>query len=169
MGAFLPLHTLRSEKDAGIGTYSDLGRLGDWVTSLGGGLVGTLPLYPVFPGPPIDPSPYLPLSRLAYNELFIDPSVLPEYGAPAEDPASVNPNSRLTVLPSSSPVDYEKIAAMRRRQLEPLARAVCSGAFPQRLRRFTEFSSAHPELAAYRGFAPNRKAHGAGVRRTPPR
>lgn len=163
-GAFLPLHALRSEKDAGIGTYSDLGRLGDWVTSLGGGLVGTLPLYPVFPGPPIDPSPYLPLSRLAYNELFIDPSVLPEYGAPAEDPASVNPNSRLTVLPSSSPVDYEKIAAMRRRQLEPLARAVCSGAFPQRLRRFTEFSSAHPELAAYARFrAEQEGARGGGA------
>jgi 4-alpha-glucanotransferase len=149
-GAFLPLHALRGEHDAGIGTYSDLARLGEWVTSLGGGLVGTLPLYPVFPGPPVDPSPYLPLSRLAYNELFIDPSVLPEYEATGEDSASVDPNGRLTAPPS--PVDYDEIAAMRRRQLEPLARALCSGAFPERLRRFTEFSSAHPELAAYARF-----------------
>jgi 4-alpha-glucanotransferase len=161
-GAFLPLHALRSEHDAGIGTYSDLGRLGDWVTSLGGGLVGTLPLYPVFPGPPVDPSPYLPLSRLAYNELFIDPSVLPEYEAAAEDPAPVDSNGRLTAPPSSSPVEYEKIAAMRRRQLEPLARAVCSGAFPERLRRFTEFSSAHPELAAYARFRADQEGAGRG-------
>lgn len=151
-GAFLPLHALRSERDSGIGTYSDLARLGDWVSSLGGGLTGTLPLYPVFPGPPIDPSPYLPLSRLAYNELFIDPTVLPEYGATAEGRTSPDDNGRSVSLSSPSAVDYEEIAAVRRRQLEPLARGVCSGEFPERRRRFTEFSTAHPELEAYARF-----------------
>ena len=148
-GAFVPLHALRAEQDSGIGTYSDLARLGDWVASLGGGLVGTLPLYPAFPGPPFDPSPYLPASRLAYNELFIDPFVLPEYeGAPAHTPAPAE--GQLSGPPSASPmVDYEEIARLRRQQLEPLARAVCSGAFPDRRQRFEEFATAHPELVAY--------------------
>ncbi len=62
-GVFLPLHALRTEHDAGVGTYEDLGRLGSWVSSLGGGLVGTLPLYPAFLEPPADPSPYLPVTQ----------------------------------------------------------------------------------------------------------
>jgi 4-alpha-glucanotransferase len=152
-GAFLPLHALRTEQDPGIGTYSDLARLGDWVASLGGGLVGTLPLYPAFPGPPFDPSPYLPVSRLAYNELFIDPFVLPEYEGTPEARTPVPMDGQLSRPPSAPPmVDYEEIAGLRRQQLEPLARAVCSGAFPDRRRRFEEFATAHPELVAYAEF-----------------
>ena len=151
-GAFIPLHAIRSEHGASIGTYSDLARLGAWVSSLGGGLVGTLPLYPVFPGPPVDPSPYLPLSRLAYNELFIDPRVLPEYATTTEARASADLDDRSAAVASSSSVDYEEIVALRRRQLEPLAHAVCSGAFPDRRRRFAEFAAAHPELESYARF-----------------
>jgi 4-alpha-glucanotransferase len=156
-GAFLPLHALRTEHDSGVGTYSDLGRLSDWVSSLGGGLVGTLPLYPAFLDPPADPSPYLPVSRLAYNELFIDPTVLPEYAAspaartpwsPDCGPAGIGP----------APVDYEGLARQRRRELEPLAAAVCSGAYPDRRRGLEDFAAAHPELVAYARFRAGREA-----------
>ncbi len=47
-GAFLPLHALRTEDDWGVGSYTDLARSARWVGGLGGGLVGTLPLYPAF-------------------------------------------------------------------------------------------------------------------------
>jgi 4-alpha-glucanotransferase len=151
-GAFLPLHALRTDHDTGIGTYTDLARLGDWIGTLGGGLVGTLPLYPPFPGPPMDPSPYLPMSRLAYNELYIDPSVLPEYVTTAETGAHPSSNGGLEELLSSFVVDYEEIATRRRRQLEPLAHAVSSGALPDRQRQYNEFASAHPELVAYARF-----------------
>lgn len=157
-GAFMPLHALRAEEDSGIGTYSDLARLGDWVSSLGGSLVGTLPLYPVFPGPPIDPSPYLPMSRLAYNELFVDPSALPEYDATPEARTSAGSHGRQAGQPSPSPVDYEEIARLKRKQLEPLAHAVCSGALPDRQRLLTEFATAHPELVAYAWFRAGQEA-----------
>ena len=146
-GLFLPLHALRTEQDSGVGTYSDLARLGDWVSSLGGGLVGTLPLYPAFLDPPADPSPYLPVSRLAYNELFIDPTALPEYVASPHHP---RPGAGATG--SASPVDYEGTARRRRLELEPLARAVWGGDFPDRRRRLGEFATAHPELVAYARF-----------------
>ena len=38
----------------------------------GGSILGTLPLYPAFLEPPADPSPYLPVTRLGYQELYID-------------------------------------------------------------------------------------------------
>jgi len=156
--AFLPLHALRTEQESGIGTYSDLGRLGDWVSSLGGGLVGTLPLYPSFPGPPIDPSPYLPMSRLAYNELFIDPFVLPEYETALETGTPVPVDQPSGPFAAPPAVDYEGVARLRRQQLEPLARAVCSGALPDRRRRFEEFATAHPELVAYAEFRAGRES-----------
>jgi 4-alpha-glucanotransferase len=151
-GSFLPLHALRTEEDSGVGTYSDLARLGDWVSSLGGGLVGTLPLYPAFLDPPADPSPYLPVSRLAYNELFIDPTALPEYVAsPAARPRRDSRRGP-EASGSASPVDYEETARRRRQELEPLARAVWAGDFPDRRRRLGEFATAHPELVAYARF-----------------
>jgi 4-alpha-glucanotransferase len=151
-GAFLPLHALRTEQDSGVGTYSDLARLGDWVSSLGGGLVGTLPLYPAFLDPPADPSPYLPVSRLAYNELFIDPRVLPEYAGSPAARSLWDPDRELAGIGSASPVDYEAVARKRRRELEPLAGAVCSGHFPDRRRGLGDFAAAHPELVAYARF-----------------
>lgn len=152
-GVFLPLHALRTEHDSGVGTYEDLGRLGNWVSSLGGGLVGTLPLYPAFLEPPADPSPYLPVTRLAYNELFIDPTVLPEYGA---SPAARPPHGAAGTGPDR--VDYEEVARQRRRELEPLARAVRSGRFPARRRGLEDFAATHPELVAYARFRADREA-----------
>jgi 4-alpha-glucanotransferase len=151
-GVFLPLHALRTEQDSGVGTYEDLGRLGRWASSLGGGLVGTLPLYPAFLEPPADPSPYLPVTRLAYNELFIDPTVLPEYAA---SPATRPP---LGIGTGPDRVDYEEVARRRRRELEPLAGAVCSGRFPARRRGLEAFAATHPELVAYARFRAEREA-----------
>ena len=79
LGAFIPLHAIRGEDDWGIGTYPELGRLGEWVSACGVDVLGTLPLYPAFLEPPADPSPYLPVSRLAYNEIYVDPTALPEF------------------------------------------------------------------------------------------
>ena len=157
-GAFLPLHALRTERDSGVGTYSDLARLSEWVTSVGGGLVGTLPLYPAFLDPPADPSPYLPVSRLAYNELFIDPTVLPECAASPAARASWDPDGGPAGRGSASPVDYEELARRRRLELEPLAGAVCSGDFPDRRRSLEEFAAAHPELVAYARFRAGRES-----------
>jgi 4-alpha-glucanotransferase len=157
-GAFLPLHALRTERDSGIGTYSDLARLGEWVTSVGGGLVGTLPLYPAFLDPPADPSPYLPVSRLAYNELFIDPTVLPEYADTPAARVQWDPDGGRAGTGSAAPVDYEELARRRRRELEPLAATVCSGGFPDRRRSLEAFAAAHPELVAYARFRASRES-----------
>ena len=81
-GAFMPLHAVRTASDWGIGSYGDLRQLGEWVASRGGSFLGGLPLYPAFLDHPADPSPYLPVSRLAYNEVFVDPLTLPEFGPP---------------------------------------------------------------------------------------
>ncbi|HWF14892.1 MAG TPA: 4-alpha-glucanotransferase [Acidimicrobiales bacterium] len=154
--AFLPLHAVRSNDDWGSGSYTDLGRLGRWVSDQGVGLLGTLPLYPSFlDTEPADPSPYLPVSRLAYNELFIDPTGLPELAVTPESRHMLDADgfrTRLSALHASRLVEYEEVARLKRQVLEPMARTVYDGRFPDRLRQLRQFAQAHPELVAYARF-----------------
>ena len=152
-GAFVPLHAVRTESDWGIGTYGDLGRLGDWVASRGGNVVGTLPLYPAFPGTPLDPSPYLPVSRLAYSEIFVDVEALPEFAASVEArdlTASAGFEETVATLRAASLVDYDEVARLKRSVLEPMARALCD--LPERRSGLHDFARGHPELEAYARF-----------------
>lgn len=154
-GVFMPLHALRTMTDWGIGSYSDLERLSHWAASEDCGLVGTLPLYPAFLDPPADPSPYLPVSRLAYNEVFIDPVVLPEFAASREVRemcSSGRFRARVSSLRSSELVDYEEVASLKRTVLEQLAQVVASGTMPQRQNEMTEFFHRRPELDGYAQF-----------------
>lgn len=155
LGAFMPLHALRTAADWGIGSYADLERLSGWAASAGCDLVGTLPLYPAFLDPPADPSPYLPVSRLAYNEVFIDPVSLPEFAASPEARAlcsSAQFRDDLASLRSAELVDYEEVARLKRAVLETLTHVVTSGASPQRRSDMAEFAVARPELEGYARF-----------------
>jgi 4-alpha-glucanotransferase len=154
-GVFIPLHALRTVTDWGIGSYSDLERLSGWAASERCDLVGTLPIYPAFLDPPADPSPYLPVSRLAYNEVFIDPVALPEFAASREVRelcSSARFREHLATLRSSRLVDYEDVARLKRMVLERLAQVVMSGALPQRQSELAAFVSEHPELEGYARF-----------------
>jgi 4-alpha-glucanotransferase len=153
-GAFLPLHAVRTERDWGVGSYSDLADLGRWVCGLGGSMVGALPLYPAFLDPPADPSPYLPVSRLAYNELFVDPTALPEFAAAPAAPgllADAEFAGRLAREHDAPVVDYEEVARLRRQVLLPMAEALLATGGSRR-NAFCAFFDAHPELRAYAQF-----------------
>jgi alpha-1,4-glucan:alpha-1,4-glucan 6-glycosyltransferase/4-alpha-glucanotransferase len=78
-GVFLPLHALRSERDWGTGDLTDLGRLRQWVAERGGRAVGILPIMSSFLDHPFEPSPYAPVSRRFWNEIYLDPTRLPEW------------------------------------------------------------------------------------------
>ena len=132
--AFLPLHAVRSHDDWGTGSYTDLGRLGQWAAAHGAAMVGTLPLYPaLLDVQPADPSPYLPVSRLAYNELFVDPTRLPEL---AETPAARDllgtASGRASPPCTTQLVEYEEVSLLKRQVLEPMARTVLGGRLPER-------------------------------------
>ena len=153
-GAFLPLHALRTERDWGVGSYVDMAAVGDWIGGLGGSMVGALPLYPAFLEPPADPSPYLPVSRLAYNEIFVDPTSLPELAASPEACRLLESDEfrrRLSVTHAADLVDYEEVARLRRQVLAPMAEALFAGSSPRR-EECCAFVDQHPELLAYAQF-----------------
>jgi 4-alpha-glucanotransferase len=153
-GVFVPLHAVRSREDWGIGGYDDLRVLGEWASALGSEFVGTLPLYPAFLETPADPSPYLPVSRLAYNEVFVDPTALPEFTATPEAQRLVGSTTfqeSLQKARGAALVDYEEVSRLKRAVMEPMARTVGSGS-KERRRGLTEFGRSHPELEAYARF-----------------
>jgi 4-alpha-glucanotransferase len=153
-GIFLPLHAVRTDADWGVGAYPDLADLGGWAESFGGSLLGGLPLYPAFLDPPADPSPYLPVSRLAYNELFVDPTSLPEMALSPEARQLVASDAfrrRLSEVHRSTLVDYEEVYRLRREVLTLMADALLSGDSARR-RACSAFFDEHPELMAYARF-----------------
>jgi len=71
-GLSLQLYGLRSDRDWGIGDFSDLARFATAASGFGASLIGVNPLHALFPTEPRHASPYSPSSREALNPLYID-------------------------------------------------------------------------------------------------
>ena len=69
-GVYAPLYALHERGNDGPGDLTTLSRLLDWVAGHGGDTVLTLPLLAAFLDRPVEPSPYSPVSRLMWNELY---------------------------------------------------------------------------------------------------
>jgi 4-alpha-glucanotransferase len=153
-GVFLPLYALHSRRSWGAGDLSDLGSLVEWVAGLGGSVVATLPLLAAFLDEPLEPSPYAPVSRLFWNEFYIDVTRVPELQrCPSAQAIVASPEvqQELQGLRSLPLVDYERGMALKRRVLEELARCF----FAERSERhnaFARFVEAHPSLEDYARF-----------------
>jgi 4-alpha-glucanotransferase len=88
-GVFAPVYALPG--GSGIGAHlGQLARLAERVDAVGGKLVGTLPLLASWLDEPFEPSPYAPVSRLFWNELFVDLAALPELTALGDAQANLD-------------------------------------------------------------------------------
>ena len=153
-GVFLPLYSLWSERSRGPGDYTDLAALREWAGSLGAAVVGTLPLLPLFLDEPYDPSPYAAVSRLFWNELYVDPTAEPEFGhcAPTRELiGSSEFRSELAAVRTGELVDYRRAFRLKRRVLDAAARC-CKEHFPQRRNALERFAAEHPEARDYAAF-----------------
>ena len=75
------LYSVRSNRNWGIGDFTDLAALVRLAKQLGADGVGLNPLHVLFDDHPADCSPYSPNSRLFLNPLYIDVEAIPEYSA----------------------------------------------------------------------------------------
>ncbi len=152
-GVFIPLYTLHSVKSWGAGDFTALEELMAWISSLGGGVVATLPLLPSFLDEPFEPSPYSPVSRLLWNELYIDVTrsaemnKCPDAQRIISNPEMIKEINRLKV---ARLVDYKKLMRLKRRVLDKLAECY----FSKKLRpdEFEKFCKSKPEVYEYAQF-----------------
>jgi 4-alpha-glucanotransferase len=126
-GVFAPVHGLRSHGDWGVGGLTELDRLHAWVLARGGGLVATLPLFAAYLDEPFEPSPYTPISRLFWNELYLDVTRAPGFAdvaAARELTSSPAFRAELEELRDGELVRPREAMAAKRRVLSVLAEAV---------------------------------------------
>jgi len=152
-GAFLPLYALRTRDDWGSGDYSGLRSLTDWIGESGGHIVATLPLLPVFLDNPYEPSPYAPVSRLLWNEFYVDVTAAPELDACEslrELVVSASFREEIERQRNNPAVDYRTLMSLKRKVMEELSRHLAD--YPVRFEEFRRFLKEHPVIEEYARF-----------------
>lgn len=141
-----------------IGDLRQLASFGDWVGRAGGGVAATLPLLAAFLDEPFEPSPYSPVSRLFWNEIFLAPewvdglstSVAVDGGLAGEGKASATRQSEF--------VDYAAVARAKRSRLEPAAlRMLATGGGPADFQRFLDEVPDARDYARFRAITETRR------------
>ena len=153
-GLFVPLYALQSETSWGAGTFADLQSFWNWTNQRGGGLVATLPLLAAFLDEPFEPSPYSPVSRLFWNEFYIDLQQFPgleQCESAHRMVASEQFQNELRELRNEPMVDYRRVGQLKRRVLEQLAQSYFSDHGQQR-DAVEQFLEQRPEVDDYARF-----------------
>ena len=146
-GVVAPLHALwsRSRPEPHLG---HLDRLAEWVDGLGGKVVGTLPLLATFLDSPCDPSPYQPVSRRWWNELYLDLPARPEV---QDCPAALAALSAAPPVAGAEPFDAPARARVVRQVVGLVADHVRSVG-GHRAEDLAAFVAADPEVVDYARF-----------------
>ena len=153
-GLFCPLYALASEKSWGAGDFSDLGALVDFAGELGGHAVATLPLLSAFLDEPFNPSPYAPVSRLFWNEFFLDVNRIAELKrcvAARSIIRSAGFQTEMDRLRAAPLVDYRRAMALKRKVLNELLRCLLRQPSERRA-QFERFVATHPVAQDYAAF-----------------
>ena len=153
-GAAAQLYALHSERNWGIGDFTDLSTLLAQWGARGADIVGVNPLHALFPHNPEHASPYSPSSRCFVNVLYLDVEAIRDFAECVDASAQVRTpdfQSRLKALREAELVDYTAVAHVKLPMLE---------------RCFAHFSNHHlasgtPRAQAFRAF---QAAHAPALR-----
>jgi len=153
-GAFCPVYALNSDRSWGAGDYTDLATFAEFVGDFKGSAVATLPMLASFLDEPFNPSPYAPVSRLFWNEFYLDVTSIPELKECAAAQALLNSSEfqrELIAVKNASLIDYRKSMALKRQVMEKLLN--CLRAKDSRRRRnFKNYAANHPKTRDYAAF-----------------
>jgi malto-oligosyltrehalose synthase/4-alpha-glucanotransferase len=146
-GAAVQVYSLRSERNWGIGDFTDLRTVLEQWAHRGAAIVGVNPLHALFPHNPEHASPYSPSSRLFLNVLYVDVEAVEDFRECAEalnEVYSAPFQARLQKLRETVLVDYPAVGELKLTMLEKLyahfrSRHVAAGT--ARARAFREFAS----------------------------
>jgi (1->4)-alpha-D-glucan 1-alpha-D-glucosylmutase len=144
-GFALQLYGLRSQRNWGIGDFSDLKPVLEDAAQLGASMVGLNPLHALFPDNPNHVSPYSPSSRLFFNILYLDVTAIPDFNeCPIVQDIVNDPQfqAQLRALRARDLVEYQAIGETKLSILERLYRHF----------REQHLNTGSPYGQAFRGF-----------------
>jgi (1->4)-alpha-D-glucan 1-alpha-D-glucosylmutase len=116
-GPSVQLYALRSERNWGMGDFTDLARLVETFGELGAGIVGLNPLHALFAHNPAHISPYSPSSRSQLNVLYLDVEAIDDFRESEAAQRLVRSaafQQRLAQLRTTGHVDHAGVAAAKR-------------------------------------------------------
>ncbi len=146
-GAAVQLYGVRSERNAGIGDFTDLRHCMEAWGERGAAFVATNPLHDIGLADPGFASPYSPSSRLFLNALYIDVEAMEDFvELSAADETAIEPwRAECARLRALDEVDYAAVAAAKRAMFDRLwahFRAHHLGSGSRRARAFAAFRAA---------------------------
>ncbi|HEX7232176.1 MAG TPA: 4-alpha-glucanotransferase [Candidatus Binatia bacterium] len=153
-GVFCPVYALNSDRSWGAGDYTDLAAFAEFVGDYKGSAVATLPMLASFLDEPFNPSPYAPVSRLFWNEFYLDVTSIPELKACAAAQSLVNSSEfqrDLICMKNESLIDYRKCMELKRQIIEKLLDYLRSKD-SRRRRSFKNYAANHPRTRDYAAF-----------------
>ena len=112
-GIAIQLYTLRSQRNWGIGDFTDLERMCSIAGAAGASLLGINPLHAAHRTDPEAASPYAPTSRRFLNWLAIDVEAVPEADDPDVQNYFVSIADDLRALRQKYFVDYSGVAMLK--------------------------------------------------------
>ncbi|TMH36218.1 MAG: malto-oligosyltrehalose synthase [Betaproteobacteria bacterium] len=119
-GPAVQLYGLRSERNWGIGDFTDLATLAEQWVSRGAALIAVNPLHALFAHRPAHASPYSPSSRLFFNTLYLDIEQIDDFRESPEAGsllASQEFQAALAKARAVELVDYPAVAELKSRAL----------------------------------------------------
>jgi len=154
VGITLQLYSVASERNQGIGDFTDLATIARWAGERGASFVGVNPLHALrnIAG---EISPYSPITRLFKNPIYLDVEAIPELRE-SERARALLRSSReeIAQLRATDRVQYERVQALKMSILAELHRAferLPEGS--QRWRAYRAFvAEQDPELTAFVSF-----------------
>jgi 4-alpha-glucanotransferase len=120
-GVAVQLYALRSERNWGIGDFTDLAELLTLASEAGAGFVGISPVHALFPSDPSLYSPYSASSRHALNVMLLDVNAVPDVRASARARQMIDDpefQQELARVRAATHVDYAGVAALKLPVLE---------------------------------------------------
>jgi 4-alpha-glucanotransferase len=157
-GLFVPVYALRDRSTWGCGDLRSFEAVGRWAAAYGATVLATLPLLPAFLDRPFEPSPYRPVSRRFWNEVYLDVSRTPEFRRSTAVRRWVRTPAfrrRVRELERREYVDFRGVARLKRSVLERLW-AEFSRAPVARRRAFARFVAGTDGLVEYARFRAGR-------------
>jgi 4-alpha-glucanotransferase len=125
-GLIAQLYGVRSQRNWGIGDFSDLAALAEQAGELGASAIGVNPLHALFPADASHISPYSPSSRLFLNVSYLDPEAVADFAECSEAHAMLSDNAfrrELDRTRAAELVDYPAAWRLKLRVLELLFRS----------------------------------------------
>ncbi len=144
-GPSVQLYTLRSQRNWGVGDFTDLKMLLRGVAAWGADFVGLNPIHALYPANPESCSPYSPSSRRWLNVIYIDVEAIPDFlSNPAlqKELAAAEIQEQLNQLRTVDWIDYQAVFSFKIGWLRRVFEGADLSARTERGQAFAEYVAA---------------------------